>query len=212
MQDHTPAKILNAAEELFSQQGFSNTSLRAITAHAKVNLAAVNYHFGSKEALIQALFRRRLEPLNQERLQRLQVLSSDASLEAILRAYLEPTLNHQDQTEARFMRLLGRTQMGALNDLREFVHGLYAEVIDHYAMALSRVLPQIPLTELYWRMQFLSGALAYSMSASDTTSLLADCQLPDAGDNRALLERLLPFLRAGLSAPLPIFAEGEANV
>ena len=208
MQDLTRKKILNAAEELFSQQGFSNTSLRAITSRARVNLAAVNYHFGSKEALIQELFQRRLEPLNQERLGRLEALGAAPSVEDILRAYLEPTLKSGTQTdvaELRFMRLLGRTQMGALPELREFVHGLYAEVLDRFAAALSRALPQIPLTELYWRLQFLSGAVAYSMSASDAASLFAPCQLPDAGDNAALLARLIPFLSAGLTAPLPNF-------
>ena len=209
MQDLTRKKILDAAEELFSQQGFSGTSLRAITSHAGVNLAAVNYHFGSKEALIQELFQRRLEPLNQERISRLQALGTTPSVEDILRAYLEPTLKsgaQADVAELRFMRLLGRTQMGALPELREFVHSLYAEVLDRFAVALNKALPQIPLNELYWRFQFLSGAVAYSLAASDTASLCAPCQLSEAGDNAALLARLIPFLSAGLNASLPNFA------
>jgi hypothetical protein len=64
-------------------------------------------------------------------------------------------------------------------------------------------LPQIPPTELYWRLHFLTGSVAYSMAASDTVKLFADCPLPDAGNHRALLYRLIPFLAGGLKAPLP---------
>jgi AcrR family transcriptional regulator len=205
MQDDTRIRILNAAEELFAKEGFANTSLRTITAHAGVNLAAVNYHFGSKEALIQELFRRRLQPLNQQRLQLLAVLDervAEPSVEDILEAYLAPTLLGQPD-ELRFMRLLGRTQAGAAASLREFVHSLYAEIMDRFASALSRALPQIPPTELYWRLHFLTGSVAYSMAASDTVKLFADCQLPDASNHRALLYRLIPFLAGGMKAPLP---------
>ena len=207
--DTTTTRLLNAAEKLFSQNGFANTSLRMITAHAGVNLAAVNYHFGSKQALIQEVFRRRLEPLNQERLQRLAALVQTQDVphvEAIVEAYLAPTLKtdtEADASELRFMRLLGRTQVGASASLREFVHQLYAEVLDRFATALSRALPHLPMDELYWRMQFLTGCVAYSMAVSDSLKLFADCQLQEAGDNSALLQRLIPFIAAGLRAPLP---------
>ena len=209
MQDDTKARILLTAEALFAENGFANTSLRMITQAANVNLAAVNYYFGSKEALIQDIFQRRLAPLNNERLQRLKALqatASEASVEAILIAYLGPTLKSADiaePSELRFMRLLGRTQIGASASLREFVHKLYAEVLAKFATALSRALPEIPRTELYWRLHFLTGSVAYSMAATDAMQLFADCQLVDKEDNAALLARLIPFLAAGLRAPVP---------
>ena len=57
-QPETRDRILDAAERLFVEHGFEGTSMRMITGAANANLAAVNYHFGSKDALIQAVFRR----------------------------------------------------------------------------------------------------------------------------------------------------------
>ena len=103
----TTERILDTAEELFAEQGFS-TSLRNITADAGVNLAAVNYHFGSKEALIQAVFTRRLGPLNAERLRLLDAIEAhgwnDGALESILEAFIGPALRmSHDPKGATFM-------------------------------------------------------------------------------------------------------------
>lgn len=214
MQDDTRARILQAAETLFANDGFANTSLRAITARAGVNLAAVNYHFGSKEALIQEIFKRRLDALNQERMQRLRQLEqraaearTSATVEDILHAYLAPTLKTGgDPGEARFMRLLGRTHLGASKSLREFVQSLYGEVLDRYVIALSRALPHLDRVELYWRLHFLTGTVAYSLSAGDSVALFGDTRDASAADsNERLLQRLLLFIAAGLNAPAPAF-------
>ena len=208
MQDPTRQRLLDAAESVFAELGFSNASLRTITARAKVNLAAVNYHFGSKQALIQEVFRRRLVPLNQERLRQLETLRLDGRLtvEAILQAFIGPSLRPTNQLhpgEVRFMRLLGRTHAAASASLREFVHSLYADVLKVFEDALTEVLPQIPRLELRWRLHFLLGAVSYSMAGSGTMKVLADCTLPDAEDHDAMVRRLIPFLAAGLQAPLP---------
>src|SRR5262252_5809342 len=73
----TKDRILDAAEALFMEHGFEATSLRSITAAAGVNLAAVNYHFGSKEELFQAVLTRRLDPMNQERIELLEALERE---------------------------------------------------------------------------------------------------------------------------------------
>src|SRR5918911_3680849 len=96
-QHETRTRILDAAEELFMQHGFEATSMRQLTAKAGVNLAAVNYHFGSKDALIEAVFRRRLDPMNAARIAELEKLEADSvarspSPEAIIRAFLVPSL------------------------------------------------------------------------------------------------------------------------
>src|SRR3982750_1892652 len=91
----TRTRILDAAEELFMQHGFEATSMRALTARASVNLAAVNYHFGSKHALIEAVFRRRLDPMNATRiagLDKLEATERSPPPEAIIRAFLSPGL------------------------------------------------------------------------------------------------------------------------
>ncbi|MCC7498027.1 MAG: helix-turn-helix transcriptional regulator, partial [Bryobacterales bacterium] len=67
----TSERILEAAEGLFAAQGIRGTSLKEITELAEVNIAAVNYHFRSKDALVRAVFERSFEPLNAERLRML---------------------------------------------------------------------------------------------------------------------------------------------
>src|SRR6187200_958095 len=91
----TRTRILDAAEELFMQHGFEGTSMRTLTAKASVNLAAVNYHFGSKDALIEAVFRRRLDPMNAARiaeLDRLEAAAPVPSADAIIRVFLRASL------------------------------------------------------------------------------------------------------------------------
>src|SRR5512134_142774 len=93
----TKTRILDAAEELFMEHGFEATSLRSLTASAGVNLAAVNYHFGSKEELFQAVLTRRLDPMNLERIDLLTALEKAAAprpvpCERILGAMLIPPL------------------------------------------------------------------------------------------------------------------------
>src|SRR5512145_2902278 len=78
-QHETRTRILDAAEELFMQHGFEGASMRMLTARAGVNLAAINYHFGSKDALIEAVFRRRLDVMNAERIAQLERLEQEAA-------------------------------------------------------------------------------------------------------------------------------------
>src|SRR5689334_23769093 len=107
----TRTRILDAAEELFMQHGFEGTSMRLLTAKAGVNLAAVNYHFGSKDALIEALFRRRLDPMNAARVAELDRLEGEAAAhaphhegralapDAIIRAFVGQSLRHMEDTK-----------------------------------------------------------------------------------------------------------------
>src|ERR1700686_696793 len=88
----TKTRILNAAEKLFGLNGFDATSLRDITAEAQVNLAAVNYHFQSKESLIDAIIERRLEPVNRLRIEMLDAAGPTPTVEQIVDAFLSPLL------------------------------------------------------------------------------------------------------------------------
>src|SRR5258708_12316336 len=112
-QHETRTRILDAAEELFMQHGFEGTSMRPLTTKAGVNLAAVNYHFGSKHALIEAVFRRRLDPMNVARIAELEMLEAEerpSSPETIIRAFITPGLRLLEAPNARrrnFARLPG---------------------------------------------------------------------------------------------------------
>ena len=203
----TRTRILDAAEELFMQHGFEGTSMRQLTARAQVNLAAVNYHFGSKDALIEAVFRRRLDPMNAARLAELDRLegTSHPSVELIIRAFVRPGLRLIEDAKGggrNFIRLLGRTYTEPAKELRALIGQMYAPTMERYKAALERALPQMPKDELVWRMHFMFGTLAYTLAATDTVQLIAGCKPEDRYDAKLLEERLTTFLLAGLMAPL----------
>jgi AcrR family transcriptional regulator len=91
---NTKDRILGAAEELFAQFGFAGTSLRQVTSRADVNIAAVNYHFGSKENLVNEVFRRRMDEMSERRLNELHQAQEEhpGELEPILAAFIQPAL------------------------------------------------------------------------------------------------------------------------
>jgi AcrR family transcriptional regulator len=203
-QHETRTRILDAAEELFMQHGFEGTSMRLLTTKAGVNLAAVNYHFGSKHALIEAVFRRRLDPMNTERIAALERLE-DFSPENIIRAFVRPSLRFVEDAKGggrNFIRLLGRTYTEPAKGIRQLIGQMYAPTMERYKKALERALPQMPADELVWRMHFMFGTLAYTLAATDTVQLIAGCKPEDRYDARLLEDRLTAFLAAGLHAPL----------
>src|SRR3989440_3671773 len=204
----TRTRILDAAEELFMQHGFEGTSMRLLTTSAGVNLAAVNYHFGSKHALIEAVFRRRLDPMNAARvaaLDELEATGRPPAPEAIIRAFVGPSLRLIEDAKSggrNFIPLLGRTYTEPTKPIRILIGEMYAPAMQRYKAALERALPQMPRDELVWRMHFMFGTLAYTLAATDTVQLIAGCKPEDRYDARLLEERLTAFLAAGLNAPL----------
>jgi len=207
----TRTRILDAAEELFMQHGFEGTSMRLLTSKAGVNLAAVNYHFGSKDALIEAVFRRRLDPMNAARVAALDRLERDASgqplaPDAIIRAFVGPSLHLIEDAKGggrNFIRLLGRTYTDPAKAIRALIGQLYVPAMERFKAAFERALPQMPREELVWRMHFMFGTLAYTLAATDTVHLIAGAKPEDRYDARVLEDRLTAFMSAGLLAPLP---------
>jgi AcrR family transcriptional regulator len=206
----TRTRILDAAEELFMQHGFEGTSMRTLTAKASVNLAAVNYHFGSKDALIEAVFRRRLDPMNAARIAELDRLEATAATsppptDAVIRAFLRASLAMIEDTKGggrNFIRLLGRAYTEPSKPIRALIGQLYAPAMARWKGAFERALPDLPKDELIWRMHFMFGTLAYTLAATDTVQLIAGCKPEDRYDAALLEERLTAFLHAGLVAPL----------
>jgi len=207
----TKVRILDAAEALFMEHGFEATSMRALTAAAGVNLAAVNYHFGSKEELFQAVLTRRLDPMNQERVELLSRLESKAapaplSCDRILMALFVPALRlARDPARGgkNFLRLLGRAYADPAPFIRQFLSEQYAPMIARFKAAFGRALPHLPRRELSWRLHFIMRALSYTLAGTDALKLIAELNPRDTGNDELLLRRLAPFLLAGLTAPLP---------
>ena len=164
----TKERILGAAEELFAQQGFSGTSLRQVTSRAEVNIAAVNYHFGSKENLVNEVFRRRMDDMSAQRLEMLRKAREEApdSLGAILAAFVEPALALAANRNGggAFIRVIARAYAETNDGLRAFLSERYGHVQRDFARALAACLPGLTKEELYWRLDFLGGALTYAMA------------------------------------------------
>lgn len=215
----TRERILDVAERLFMTHGYDGTSMRQITGEAGVNLASVNYHFGSKETLRQEVFRRRLDWLNGERLRILDQLEAEAQGRPLKPSQIVDgffgTLLRMADDEAHggmvFLRLLGRTLTDPSGFIRTFLHNdVYAVVVDRYKQALFRALPEVPKAEIVWRFHFMLGATSYAIAGTDALRLVTDWQIePDDATDRVdrLLPRLMSFLLGGLRAPLPQFSE-----
>ena len=202
----TKDRILDSAERLFARDGFEATSLRAITAEANVNLAAVNYHFQSKEALVQAVIGRRMGPVTTRRLALLDAYEAEAAdapvpLEKLLDAFLRPVVEMVGSHAHEFVPLIGRlyTEPG------EFAVRLFKQQFEHLARrfvpALQRALPELPRVELVWRLHFAIGALAHTMAASKMLEMMSggSCEISDV---EGTLTRLKAFVLAGLSSPV----------
>lgn len=210
----TRTRILDAAEALFTEHGFEGTSVRQITSQAGVNLAAANYHFGSKEALLEAVFKRRLGWLNTERLRVLDAMESQAGEQAlkpsqIVDAFFGTLLRMGMQNELggkTFLRLLGRSRSNPNTLIHTLLAAEYEEVLNRFKHALYRALPEVPKAEIVWRLHFMLGATAYAIAGTDELSRVTDWELPASDsdlDAAQLLPRLMSFLLGGLRAPLP---------
>lgn len=201
--ESTRDRILDAAEALFADSGFA-TSLRSITARAEVNLAAVNYHFGTKDGLIEQVFARRLAPLNAERLSRLAAVEEDARsdarlpLEPIVRAFIAPAIRmSRDPQGAVFMRLFGHT-LGQRDDrvLALFTEQ-FREVVARFHRALGRALPSLDAPDVFWRILFMVGSMAHAMSLADKLPGISGGLCPPASVDE-LTTRLVDFAVAGM--------------
>lgn len=210
----TRDRILDAAEKLFAEHGLEVTTLRMITHAAKANLAAVNYHFGGKDALIHEVFKRRLACLNEQRLRCLDALEIEAAgaplrPHQIIQAFFGPPVSmacDHSHGGRRFMRLLARTYTEPSEFVRNFMAQDHATVLERFRTALFRALPHVPPEEIVWRLHFMLGALAFALSGVDTLRLVTGFEnIRDDPD--ALEQRLMAFLIGGLRAPIPELSE-----
>lgn len=211
----TKGRILEATELLFIEFGYEAMSLRQITARAKVNLAAVNYHFGSKEALMQSVLGRRLDPLNTRRLALLTACEErwtkeQLTCDHVLGALFVPALQmarNPDTGGPAFLRLMGRVYSDTSPFVQSYLLGHYAPVFDRFFEAFSRALPDLPRAELGWRLHFALKALAGVLAGDDLNNLLPMFTQGKPMNDASLLARLTAMVVATLNAPLP----GEAG-
>jgi AcrR family transcriptional regulator len=190
----TQDKILDTAERLFGEQGYAGTSLRQIIAEAGVNLAAIHYHFGSKEELLHRLVVRKAAPVNEERLAMLDRYEAEAGsgsvpVEKLLQAFLEPPLLRV-KANPDFGKLMGRLYGEGLMPLIAEKH--FQVVKNRFTAAFGRAMPDLSEQVLAMRLQFMVGAMAHTM-------LFACRQF--AIDGNLLIRELAAFIVGGLRAP-----------
>jgi AcrR family transcriptional regulator len=200
----THGKILDTAERLFGDQGYAGTSLRQIIAAAGVNLAAIHYHFGSKEELLDHLVMRKAGPLNEERLALLDRYEADAGsgpvpLEKVLHAFLEPPLLWVKKSPD-FTKLMGRLYGEGL--MPSIAEKHFQTVKVRFTAALGRALPHLREQELALRLQFMVGAMAHTM-------MLGWQHFPAEGD--LVVRELAAFIIGGLRAPAVLGENTEEN-
>jgi AcrR family transcriptional regulator len=201
----TKERILDAAERLFAAHGFAGTSLRAITREAGVNLAAVHYHYGTKEDLLRAVLSRIVVPVNRERLEMLEQADAREDLptvEGILEAYLAPGLRAvQDLGERGIVitRFLGRSYTEPTELVQALVREQFEDVGRRFTEALGRALPNLPEAELYWRFKLVVGVMTHIQADAGRSDAYAE----DLSDVDGTVRRLVAFLAAGLRAPVP---------
>ena len=202
----TRERILDAAEQRFADEGFAGTSLREITALAGVNVAAVNYHFGSKEELLRAVLSRIVEPVNRERLELLQRAEEAAApdpppVEAILDAFLAPDLRIIRDLGPRgavIARFMGRSYTEPSELVRRMVGEQFGELGERFHDALCRAVPHVSSEEMWWRLMAVVAVIT-SMLASQEGPV----QLLDPDDVDLTLRRTIAFLAPGIVAPAP---------
>lgn len=205
----TVDRILDAAELLFAEKGFSETSLRMITSKANVNLAAVNYHFGSKNDLIQAVFSRFLGPLSQLMEQGLKeknwgVEGNLPNLEEIVTLYVQSLLKiptSQENGVTIFMRLLGLAYTQSQGHLRKYLEQQYARTFRIFMTLVKQSTPDLSTEERFWRIQFTMGALAFTMSSIQPLTDILENKSGSKADPEKVVNYLIPFLLAGLKTP-----------
>lgn len=211
-QKETVERILDAASVLFAERGYAETSLRTITTAAGVNLASVNYHFGSKKALIQAVFARTLDPFCQQLSENLNKLQGSDQVEALFRCLFstlmetvaaKPGLNQAEQVIElqRFMRLLGMAYTQSQGHLRRFIVSQYGDLYRRFLNLLRDTLPGINPVDFYWQLYFLLGATVFTLSSIDSIQGIIEDNFSEHSGVERALELLIPTLSRMMQIP-----------
>ena len=206
----TVDRILNAATILFAERGFSETSLRTITSTADVNLAAVNYHFGSKKELIQAVFNRFFVPFCRELdaqtqlLEKEQLEGEEIKLDRILRSALHALLLATEEIgekPQRFMRLISLGYSQPQEHLRQFLVANYGASYNRFISLVKKAMPQVDRTVFYWRLYFMLGAAVFNLSSYDPIRAILQLEYNEDTSLEEAINLLIPSLVGILDAP-----------
>jgi len=207
-QSATAKKIMVAAEALFAEQGFTETTMREITSGAKVNLAAVNYHFGSKKGLINAVAEKYLSPLaaglTESVTERLadkpdETVTTEELLEMLMRSLLKMGKAKQFALPV-FMRLLELIYMKNQEELRDALVARYSAQFTVFISLLKKDSAIMEDDEFFWRLHFLLGSIVFTLSNFQTLVAIEMREFERSAEIERILHRMIPVLVAGLQA------------
>lgn len=209
-QSDTVERILHSATLLFAERGFAETSLRTITGMAEVNLAAVNYHFGSKKDLIQAVFYRFLSPFCREldiRLDALeaatpegQVLAVEDLLKCMFETLLQATEEIHEDPQI-FMRLLGLAYTQSQEHLRHYIVAAFGTTYSRFVGLLKQVCPNVGEVEFYWRLYFMLGAAVFTLSSFDSIRAILNADYHEDTSLNTAIDMMIPPITGMLKSP-----------
>ncbi|PMH46898.1 TetR family transcriptional regulator [Vibrio sp. 10N.286.49.B3] len=204
----TKEKILDVAESLFAERGFNDTSLRAITSKANVNLASVNYHFGDKKSLVRAVLNRYLESFMPNVQQSLLSLDKKESVEMVevfesLRSPLVSLNSLRPNGTNRFMLLIGRGYTDVQGHLRWFISAHYSEVLNLFTKSVLKANPYLTPELLFWRLHFTLGACVFTMASSKALVDMVENDFSQKVHIESVIDQIIPYLAAGVTAKTP---------
>ncbi|MCU7554233.1 TetR family transcriptional regulator [Alteromonas sp. ASW11-19] len=206
MSQKTKDAILHAAEVLFAGQGYAQTSLRMITARAGVNLASVNYHFGSKKNLIQAVLKQYFDVLMPQvdaTLDALEPAQGSEGIGQVLTSLITPMLtlrSVQANGTELFVQLLGRGYNESQGHLRRFIMQDYGVTLRKLVAQIHSCLPEVGEEELFWRLHFAIGSFVFSMASSQALREIAEADYNRQVDIADVIKQLVPFVASGIAA------------
>lgn len=213
----TKEQILDAAEQLIAEKGIDAVSLRAITAAADVNLAAVHYHFGSKEALVARVFARRIEPINAERVRLIDEALERAGdgplpVEEVLYALFAPAIRVMAEHERGqlFMRVCGRIYAEQAEYLHKFFEEQFQELVERIRAGMQKALPEGDPASRTWGTHFAVGAMVHTMMESDKLKRFSG-GMCDPANTDEVIDRMVRFTAAGLRALAADAENSEAS-
>lgn len=198
--------ILETAELMFSEQGFEQTSLRQITSEAGVNLASVNYHFGSKKALIQSVMERYQSvfmPALDTELNKLLASGTPLTTENILTCVVQPlarTTEVRKNGPAVYLRLLGYAYSEIQGHLRVYTMTRFGDVVQKLFTAIQQANPDVSPGTLFWRLHFSLGAALFAQVSGQALAEIAEADFDEKISAEQVVLKLLPFITAGISA------------
>lgn len=211
-------KLLDAAEQLFAEKGFEAVSVRDITQLAKTNVAAVNYHFGSRDELLALVMMRYMNPVTEERLARLESVEKNWSgksppIEEILDAFVRPLatqVRKSELDERVFYKLVGRIFAQQGDGMPAFIEEQLRQVVERFAKAFGKALPTVPVEELVWRMHFVAGGMIHMLIHQDMLQRITN-GTAGAPTMEVTLSRFIRFAANGLREGVAVDAEAPVK-